>query len=68
MRAFGEHQKQYQRMKELFESAGDALFTALAPQSADRILFDLGREALAEHADWLLLHRSRPIELPTAEI
>jgi hypothetical protein len=71
VRAFGEHQKQYDRMKELFEAADEALeraATTAVSVDADRILCDLGCEALAEHADWLLLHRARPIELPTAEI
>ena len=71
VRAFGEHQKQYERMEALFESADEALERAesnAAPAEADRVLADLGCEALAEHADWLLLHRARPIELPTAEL
>ncbi len=71
VRAFGEHQKQYERMGELFEAADAALERAAKkhdPQDANRVLFDLGCESLAEHADWLLLHRARPIELPTAEL
>jgi hypothetical protein len=71
VRAFGEHQKQYDRMGLLFRSAEEALDRAARPSAIDdphAILFDLGCEALAEHADWLLLHRARPIELPTAEI
>jgi hypothetical protein len=71
VRAFGEHQKQYERVKALFQSADEALDRAATnpdPQDANRVLFDLGCEALAEHADWLLLHRARPIELPTADI
>lgn len=71
VRAFGEHQKQYDRMKELFQAADEALEragTTATSADADRILLDLGCEALAEHADWLLLHRARPIELPTAEL
>ena len=71
VRAFGEHQKQYERMEELFQSADEELERAeanAAPADADRVVFDLGCEALAEHADWLLLHRARPIELPTAEL
>jgi len=71
VRAFGEHQKQYERMDELFQSADEALERkAHSSNSEDgtRVLFDLGCEALAEHADWLLLHRARPIELPTADI
>jgi hypothetical protein len=71
VRAFGEHQKQYERMEALFLSADEALDRAesnSAPGDADHIFADLGCEALAEHADWLLLHRARPIELPTAEL
>jgi hypothetical protein len=71
VRAFGEHQKQYERMKDLFRDADEALdraATSADTARADRILFDLGCEALDEHADWLLLHRARPIELPTAEL
>ena len=36
--------------------------------SARTLVSDLGKEALAEHGDWLMLHRERPIELPKAEI
>ncbi|MGH7622727.1 MAG: hypothetical protein ACREMU_10345, partial [Gemmatimonadaceae bacterium] len=73
VRAFGEHQKQYERMEELFRIANAALSRATPWATATRhgaegVLRDLGREALAEHADWLLLHRARPIELPTAEL
>ena len=71
VRAFGEHQKQYERMAELFASADEAMERAesrTAPADAELVVFDLGCEALAEHADWLLLHRARPIELPTAEL
>jgi hypothetical protein len=28
----------------------------------------LGKEALAEHADWVLLHRDRPLEPPRVEL
>jgi hypothetical protein len=27
-------------------------------------MIDLGREALTENGDWLLLQRSRPLEMP----
>ncbi|MEO7039851.1 MAG: hypothetical protein ABI446_10450 [Gemmatimonadaceae bacterium] len=71
VRAFGEHEKQYRRMKELFQAADEALDRAAKsadPEDSTRALFDLGCEALAEHGDWLLLHRARPMELPTADI
>jgi hypothetical protein len=36
--------------------------------STQRVLRRLGIEALAEHADWLLMHRERPLELPKMEL
>jgi hypothetical protein len=36
--------------------------------AAQRVLAELGREALAEHGDWLLLHRERPMEMPKVEL
>jgi hypothetical protein len=41
------------------------------PAARERLvktLTRLGREALAEHADWLSLRRERPIELPKMEL
>jgi hypothetical protein len=39
----------------------------LPPEEIDRmekILIELGREAIQENAQWLLLRRSKPVELP----
>jgi hypothetical protein len=33
---------------------------------AQTLLRELGREALAENGDWVLLHRQRPLEMPSA--
>ena len=33
---------------------------------AQDILFELGKEALAENAEWLLIHQARPLEFPMA--
>jgi hypothetical protein len=59
--------KRYERMYALF---GKALRVLAAPMqrqdwsAARKILTDLGREALEENAEWVMLHRDRPIELP----
>lgn len=60
--------KRYQRMRRLFQSALRLLDdgrTAGRPADARTILRELGREALEENADWVMLHRDRPLELPT---
>jgi hypothetical protein len=70
-RALAEHHKQYKRMKTVFQRARNALPDLIRNEdmaNARALLGDLGKEALAEHGDWLMLHRERPIELPKAEI
>jgi hypothetical protein len=70
-RAFAAHRKQYQRMARLFARGRAALRrrrTAADAAGTARLLIELGSEALAEHAEWLILHRERPLELPKAEI
>ena len=65
--ALSEQAKQYHRMAELFGRAVDHL-EALHRRGDLEGLFevyrDLGKEALAENGDWVLLHRSRPLDLP----
>lgn len=71
IRAFGEHHKQYKRMRTIFIRAFDQLrqqVTAGDLAECRQVIARLGREALAEHADWLLIHRERPVELPRLEI
>ena len=66
-RAFGEHARQYARMADTFDRAGDRMAALLHDERLDRareLAVELGKEALAEHGDWLLLHRERPIKLP----
>ena len=48
---------------------GEALERADATDrlaAAQTILVQVGRESLAEHAEWLMLHRDRPLDLPHA--
>jgi hypothetical protein len=66
-RALSVQVKRYERMHALF---GTALRVLEAPMKAGdwdtarSVLGELGREALEENADWVMLHRDRPIELP----
>jgi hypothetical protein len=68
-RAFREHARRYRRMEEIFGRAGTRLEALRARGDSpgagadtDALLVDLGREALAEQADWVRLHRERPVE------
>jgi hypothetical protein len=68
-RAHEEHARRYQRMYDLYNIAGDRLAFLLRERelaAARAVLVQLGREALAETCDWLLLHRERQINVPTA--
>lgn len=67
-RVLAEHAKRYARMSDLFAMASsllDDLDRAPEPERADlvhNLLLELGSEALAENAEWLLIHRERPTE------
>jgi hypothetical protein len=53
----------YQTMGQLFDHAKvQAEADTVNDKDYGRLMFDLGREALAENAAWLLDHRRRPIE------
>jgi hypothetical protein len=61
--AFAEHTRQYGATSMLFHNADKALSDGPLT-SADREVFrNLGKEALQENGDWLLLHRDRPLEV-----
>jgi len=65
--AYSEQIKQYQRMANLFQLASHHLKAALKqarPQEAEHVIHELGKEALEENGDWVLLHRTRPISVP----
>lgn len=66
-RAFSEHAKQYARMGRVFALARKRLEGIEEDTLTDRmrgLLLALGREALAENAEWILLRRERQIEPP----
>ncbi len=67
-RAWSEQVRQYKNMLSLFETAEDQLQQMISAgdlRAGGELLRELGREALGENADWLILHRSRPIKTPT---
>ncbi len=65
--AYAEHAKQYGRMEGVFRNAFRMLREKLAAgdeEGARVCLLALGKEALAENGEWVLVHRQRPLELP----
>ena len=54
--------KQYRFMQRIFANAGAALATTRTAADQRDILRELGEAALAEHAEWTLMHRERPLE------
>ena len=54
--------KQYRFMHRIYRNARMALDGARGTQEKREILRALGEAALAEHAEWALMHRDRPIE------
>jgi hypothetical protein len=68
-RALSEHAKQYARMHVLFANARKQLSAAVeAGKHAEvrALLLELGKEALDENGDWVMLHRQRPLDPPSA--
>ena len=64
-RAFLEQARQYDRMSQLFGNARGRLRRVLEEGDFEKfqhLLFDLGKEALRENGDWVLLHRERPLD------
>jgi hypothetical protein len=54
--------KQYRYMCGIFECARRKLDAQQDPRGRREILRALGEAALAEHAEWALMHRERPLE------
>lgn len=54
--------KQYRFMARIFASAAERLKGDARPQAQRRVLEALGEAALEEHAEWILMHRERPLE------
>jgi hypothetical protein len=54
--------KQFRFMHRLFDSCRARLKLARSDSESRQLLFSLGRACLEEHAEWMLLHRERPLE------
>jgi len=54
--------KQYRYMFDIFANARKQLEATQDPLSQREILRELGEAALAEHSEWALMHRERPLE------
>jgi len=54
--------KQYRFMFRIFSNARRKLTTAALASEKRDILKALGNAALDEHAEWILIHRERPLE------
>ena len=68
-KALSEHSKQYSRMSMIFSNAQERLSQLIKDEQyaqARNLIEELGKEALEENGDWVLLHRERPLEVPHA--
>ena len=61
-RGYEAQARQYQRMTDLFEQAQMVLASLQNDDKKRNALALLAGEALAEHAQWVVLHRERPFE------
>jgi hypothetical protein len=57
-----ELERQYGYMYDVFLAAHDRLIAAHSDEERRTVLALLGHAALAEHAEWLFVHRDRPID------
>ena len=64
--AFDEHAKRYLRMGQYYGLYEKQLENMDESQSSeiDQLFIDIGKQALIETGDWLLLHRQRPVKVP----
>jgi hypothetical protein len=63
-----EHIRQFTRMSELFYACEQELEKLLRDErhgAAFALVRHLGFEALEENGDWLILHRERPMKVPS---
>lgn len=64
---FSAQSKRYQWMSALFTRANTRLQALLSQgklAAARELIYDLGKEALEENGDWVMLHRERPLTPP----
>jgi hypothetical protein len=66
-KAFAEQANRYQRMALSMSLARSRLDKAISADDANggrTVIYEIGKEALAENGDWLLVHRERPVKVP----
>ena len=66
-KAFTEQANRYQRMALSMNLARTQLDAALSVgdvRACRTVISEIGKEALAENGDWLLVHRERPVKVP----
>jgi len=66
-RAFKQHAKRYEYMAQLYERATLLLLDFIAKEKfedAQQVIFELGKETLIENADWVMLNREKPLDVP----
>lgn len=68
VRGHSENANRYQRMFFVFDRALALIKSANDDDAIRRVARELGREALAEHAEWLLLQRERPISMVHTQV
>jgi len=61
--AFSEHTRRYKGTSILFRNADAQLAEGVLTHAEIEVFRALGKEALQENGDWLLLHRDRPLEV-----
>jgi len=64
--AFSAQAKRYDWMKALFERAANQLTNLVERRDragAQQLIFDLGKEALEENGDWVMIHRERTADV-----
>lgn len=61
-RGYEAQERQYERMEDLFDHAAIVLASLTDDREKRMVLRALAGEALAEHAQWIVLHRERPFE------
>jgi hypothetical protein len=69
-RALAEDARRYSSMSLIWASAEAAFAKRLANgdlEECREIVRELGHETLAENGEWILLHRQRPLEVPTVK-
>ncbi len=61
---YWEQSRQYERMANVFNQALNKINEVSDFDETISIIHELGKEALRENGDWVLLHRDRPIKVP----